>query len=196
MEPKTLYTARTVVPTSAATRRTESAATPSGVPEQRRPIRGHVHQAAAGPCDPADLAQCPVDIGDVFENLHGDDGIDRFIGDGQSGEIARVDRDVRQPVAVLTCGSHLIRADVVTDGPALLADRGRDLSEVCPTSTAHLEHDVTDPGVQRHEHRDAARDEVVAASQRLLDGGQVPRVPHTTHVCKRYGQRSRRFGQP
>ena len=99
-------------------------------PEQRRPIRGNVHQAAAGSRHPADLAQCPVDVGDVLEDLHRDDGIDRFIGDRQCGEIARLDRDVRQSVAVLTCGSHLVRADVVAEGPALLADRGRDLSEV------------------------------------------------------------------
>jgi len=113
--------------------------------------------------------------------LEGHDQLDRVQGIGA------------QIFDKLGIGSHLIGADVVTNGAALLADRGRNLSELCPTSTAHLDHDVTEPGVQRREHRDAARDEVVAASQRLLDGGQVPRVPHTTHVCERYGQRSRRL---
>ena len=74
---------------------------------------------------------------------------------------------------------------LVTDGPALLADRGRDLSEVCPTSTAHLEHDVTDPGVQRREHRDAS----TRSWQRASDCCMAARSPEyrIPLTSERYG---------
>src|SRR6516162_355325 len=47
-----------------------------GMPHRRTPIRRHDNKPPARPQHPVDLAQCGVEIGHIFEDLNGKNGIE------------------------------------------------------------------------------------------------------------------------